>query len=191
MNKVVFVLLILISASFVYSQKKSAKARVSPSTRTAATPVSPQVSDPLQCAGSNGFTKDEMIELLAAHNRVRADVHVAPIVWDCKLAAFAQEWAIKAVTAHRDTEFGESIFVSSNPAEPVKTVVDRWVREKDYWDNSKAVCQTGKVCNHYTQAVWKETRKIGCAINRAATGQWKTFVVCNYDPSGNWPGPAY
>ena len=27
--------------------------------------------------------------------------------------------------------------------------------------------------------------KIGCGINRAATGKWKVLMVCNYDPAGN------
>ena len=143
------------------------------------------------CTQANGLTRDEMAELLAAHNLVRTSVKVAPVAWDCELAAYAQEWATKAVPQHRETDFGESIFVSTNAAEPIKTVVDRWVREKEFWDNLKATCQTGKNCNHYTQAVWKKTQKIGCGINRGAVGQWKTFVVCNYDPSGNVAGPAY
>ncbi len=184
--------MLLIACSGIgYSQTSSADKPPGALNQSAGRVTPGPASEVPKCAQSTGLTQEEIAELLSAHNRVRSEVKIAPIVWDCKLATYAQEWAVKAVTAHRETDLGESIFVSSNAAEPIKTVVERWVREKDYWDNSKGTCQTGKVCNHYTQAVWKATLKIGCAANRSATGQWKTFVVCNYDPSGNWPGPAY
>ncbi|MBK8466922.1 MAG: hypothetical protein IPL32_13920 [Chloracidobacterium sp.] len=39
--------------------------------------------------------------------------------------------------------------------------------------------------------VWRKTARIGCGINRNTPGNWKTIVVCNYDPAGNKPGPAF
>jgi hypothetical protein len=32
---------------------------------------------------------------------------------------------------------------------------------------------------------------MGCGLNVNAPGKWKTFLVCEYDPSGSSSGPAY
>ncbi len=71
------------------------------------------------------------------------------------------------------------------------TPVNRWRNEKASWDNMTGTCLTGKVCTHYTQVVWKKTKEVGCGINRDITGKWRAMLVCNYDPAGNRPGPAY
>ncbi|CAK9327998.1 unnamed protein product [Citrullus colocynthis] len=39
------------------------------------------------------------------------------------------------------------------------------------------------VCGHYTQVVWKDSIRIGCAKANCRTGG--AFIVCNYDPHGN------
>ena len=140
----------------------------------------------------NGLTQPEITELLASHNKARAEQKLPPLVWDCALANLAQQWANRGVYAHRgDSAFGENIFVASNPAEAVGTVVKTWVGEKANWTNKTAKCAPGKVCNHYTQVMWNTTSQVGCGINRNSPGQWKTIVVCNYNPAGNLGGPAY
>lgn len=144
------------------------------------------------CAGANGLTRDEMREILNTHNMVRADLKLAQLTWDCKLADHAQEWAKRGVAEHRDdTIFGESIFVSGSSDVAAVTAVNRWMLEKPSWNNKAGTCSPGKVCTHYTQIVWKNTTKIGCGINRNVSGKWKTMLVCNYSPAGNSPGPAY
>jgi len=145
-----------------------------------------------KCTETNGLTTAEMDTILAEHNKIRAEFALDPLAWDCKLADFAQEWATRGEAAHRDdTDYGESIFVSGLGSEPVITALDRWRNERASWDNTAGICTTGKVCTHYTQIVWKKTKTVGCGINRNATGKWKTLMVCNYDPAGNRPGPAY
>ena len=48
-------------------------------------------------------------------------------------------------------------------------------------------------CLHYTQIVWRSSVGLGCAQQRCTTnspfgnGEW-FFVVCNYDPAGNFVG---
>ena len=141
---------------------------------------------------SDGLSNDEVTEILRAHNLVRAEHKVASVAWDCALERSAQKWANKAVTQHdEDTLFGESIFVASASNQSVGTVVVRWMAEQPNWDNRHGRCAPGKVCNHYTQLVWRASRKIGCGVNRAGAGKWKVFVVCHYDPAGNTGGPAY
>lgn len=145
-----------------------------------------------KCSGANGLTHGEMIEILNTHNIARTGLKLQQLTWDCKLADYAQEWAMRGVTEHReDAIYGESIFVSGSHDVAAVTAVNRWMLEKPSWNNKAGTCNPGKVCTHYTQIVWKKTTKIGCGINRSVPGKWKTMLVCNYSPAGNSPGPAY
>ena len=149
------------------------------------------VPAPAKC-GTNGLTADEIAEILAAHNHARAEHKLGHLTWDCKLADTAQEWANKGLFRHReDVLFGENLFVSSNSSEHISSVVAKWMGEMEHWTNKTGICAAGKICTLYTQIVWKTTARVGCGINRNATGKWKTLLVCNYSPAGNTPGPAY
>lgn len=145
-----------------------------------------------KCKGPNGLTSDEIVTMVSAHNEIRAQLKLSPLTWDCKLADYAQQWARRGVAQHReDTDLGESIFVAGNGAISAISSFNKWMLEKSNWTNAAGRCTAGKVCTHYTQIVWKKTARIGCGINRNAPGKWKTVLVCNYDPAGNDPGPAY
>lgn len=144
------------------------------------------------CSGASGLTEKEGEQILKLHNTVRAELNLPQLIWDCKLVKLAQEWADRDFSGHRpDNNFGENLFVSATLNDSPLTAVHRWMLEKSFWDNDSGECQTGKVCTHYTQIVWKKTTKIGCGINRSAAGKWKTVVVCNYDPARNQEGRAY
>jgi pathogenesis-related protein 1 len=144
------------------------------------------------CTGSNGLSVSEMTDVLKAHNAVRKDNKLPLLVWDCKLADTAQQWAARGVFEHRtDHKYGESLFVSSTSTAKATAAVQQWMLEKPSWDNTAGTCANGKVCTHYTQIVWKKTATIGCGINRNAPGKWKVLLVCNYDPAGNGAGPAF
>lgn len=146
----------------------------------------------VNCPETNGLTASEISEILEAHNNARADVNLPALGWSCKLAALAQEWANRGVFEHHTNfEFGENIASNeSADASPVSNIRN-WLSEKPLWDNAGAKCQTGKACYHYTQIVWKDTTEFGCGISRRATGKSKVLLVCNYNPPGNFPGPAY
>ena len=144
------------------------------------------------CSGKSEITESEKRQILDSHNKVRAELNLSRLIWDCELAEVAQEWATRGIFGHRpDNDFGENLFVASAANSSPVFAFKQWMLEKSYWDNDLGACQTGKVCTHYTQIVWKKTTKVGCGINRNAKGKWKTLVVCNYDPAGNSKGPAY
>lgn len=143
------------------------------------------------CTGKNDLTQAEVTTILDKHNSVRAALGLPKLIWSCQLADMAQEWATRGVFQHRDTRMGESIYSSSQANIPVQTGFDKWMSEKAFWNNDSAVCQAGKVCTHYTQIVWRKTTEIGCGITRKGLGDWKTLMVCNYNPGGNLPGKAF
>jgi uncharacterized protein YkwD len=127
-------------------------------------------------------------EILAAHNAVRARLKLRPLLWSNKLAGHAQEWADQLLAtdrfAHRPKpKYGENLFtISGLPASPAK-VVDAWASESQDYDYHSNKCR--KLCGHYTQLVWRDTNKVGCAVARNSR---REVWVCNYDPPGNYVG---
>ncbi len=126
--------------------------------------------------------------LLAAHNAVRSRVGLKPLEWSDDLAAFAQQWADYLASNgkffhRRKSPYGENLFeISGGGASPAQVVND-WASEARDYQYSTNTCR--KVCGHYTQIVWRNTKRVGCAVaRRKRTEVW----VCNYDPPGNWIG---
>ncbi|HUA21252.1 MAG TPA: CAP domain-containing protein [Bryobacteraceae bacterium] len=127
-------------------------------------------------------------EMLAAHNAVRAQVNVPPLIWSRQLAARAQDWADFLARSRRfyhrpGSNLGENIFeISGAPASPAEVVAD-WASEAHDYNYRANTCRA--VCGHYTQLVWGTTREVGCAVARADN---REVWVCNYAPHGNWVG---
>lgn len=143
--------------------------------------------------------------ITAAHNEVRASVGTPPLTWDPALAAIAQGWAEQCVdvaapaglidhNADRSDTYpayvGENIFGSS-AATTGAAAVSSWASEGAYWHNDTATCDSGRVCGHYTQVVWRTTTKLGCGVHACPGLAYGHSIVCNYAPGGNSGGPAY
>ena len=127
-------------------------------------------------------------EMTRAHNSVRAGVGSAPLTWSDQLAGNAQEWADTLVRrgqfAHRpNSNYGENLYEITGGFASPEDVVEAWAGEsRDYSYRSNS-CRG--VCGHYTQIVWADTRRVGCAVAR---GHGREIWVCEYDPPGNWVG---
>jgi pathogenesis-related protein 1 len=126
--------------------------------------------------------------MLQAHNTVRAQVGVPPLVWSDRLAVFAQEWADHLVAAHTfqhrpNNKFGENLYMIEGGSASPPEVVGDWADESKQYDIHTNTCTD--VCGHYTQIVWAKTRAVGCA---AAAARTREVWVCNYDPPGNYVG---
>lgn len=148
--------------------------------------------DAVLAQNSATLTSTEIQVLLDRHNFWRADVGVnEKLVWSDELATLAHDWAIELKRnncgfEHRpNNEAGENLFKGTSGHYSAAYVVDAWGGEKEYYNYSKNKCKRGEMCGHYTQIVWKSTKKVGCAkISCDGFDIW----VCNYDPPGNWVG---
>jgi hypothetical protein len=84
------------------------------------------------------------------------------------------------------------------PSTPGADAVESWAEEAADYNYGPNTCDPGKVCGHYTQVVWADTTHVGCgyAVCSSATSPFDPpydvytwyFVVCQYDPPGNWIG---
>jgi uncharacterized protein YkwD len=126
--------------------------------------------------------------MLTAHNAVRQRVGVPPLAWSERLAAFAQEWvdtlaARRQFFHRRKSPYGENLFEITGAGVGPAEVVNDWASESRNYQYRSNTCRG--VCGHYTQIIWRDTRRVGCAAARSdRTEIW----VCNYDPPGNWTG---
>lgn len=141
--------------------------------------------------------------ITAAHNRVRARVGVPPLAWNPRLAEVAQHWADACVDRqpprgmidHSSGEapafpgpLGENLHATTGPAVDPVGAVEGWAAEAQDYDLQQDTCRRGAMCGHYTQVVWRTTREVGCATSTCPRLRYRTSLVCNYFPAGNWEG---
>lgn len=133
-------------------------------------------------------------DCLKAHNEYRKKHGVLELVLSKEMCAHSKEWvnylAETDAFKHRtqDKKYGENIFMkwSSDPNHTVKgnEPVDSWYSEiKDHvFGKEPKSLKSG----HFTQVMWKESKRLGVAWARSKSG--KILVVANYDPAGNFIG---
>nr|XP_010914119.1 pathogenesis-related protein PR-1 [Elaeis guineensis] len=136
----------------------------------------------------------ESIEFLFVHNWVRATHWEMPLFWDPRLEAYARWWAEQRKAdcrvAHSFPEggftLGENVFWGGGSRWRPADAVQAWADEEKDYSYTANSCAPGRICGHYTQIVWKSTRRLGCA--RVVCDDGDTFMTCNYDPPGNYIG---
>ncbi|KAK9690524.1 hypothetical protein RND81_09G134800 [Saponaria officinalis] len=125
-----------------------------------------------------------------AHNAARAAVGVGPIEWDDQVAAYAEQYANERINdcllQHSSGPYGENLAMGSDDSLTGTYAVQMWVDEQQYYDYSTNTCADGQQCGHYTQVVWSNSVRVGCARVQCYNGGY--FVTCNYDPPGNYVG---
>ncbi|KAL7601809.1 pathogenesis-related protein PR-1 type [Lactuca sativa] len=130
-------------------------------------------------------------DFVNAHNRARAQVGVGPMTWDSRVASFAQNYANQRrgdcrMMHSQNRPYGENLASGSGFVMTGVDAVNMWVGEKADYDYNSNTCAPNKVCGHYTQVVWSNSVRLGCARVQCNNGAW--FVTCNYDPPGNYVG---
>jgi pathogenesis-related protein 1 len=154
-------------------------------------------------------------EALQAFNTERAMYPgVGPLQWSAQLAAYAQNWANHLAEIDRSIHHttttdnphapgqwaGETIAGPADfPPFTVRNAIQLWIDEKQFYhydqddglagySSSPPGCTApaGAVCGHFLQVIWKNTQFVGCGSGTAADGS--IYIVCNYYPSGLYPG---
>ena len=162
------------------------------------------------------LTQAEIDQILADHNAVRSAVsptaaNMTRLVWDPALATVAQGWVNQCIWGHNasaGTEYaqlspnpggvGENVFVTTSSRASALagsgSAVALWAGEVTNYTYASNTCASGQVCGHYTQLVWANTLRVGCAINQCASLSGLTgfsnaqFLACDYNPAGNFVG---
>ncbi|KAJ4958267.1 hypothetical protein NE237_025378 [Protea cynaroides] len=131
-------------------------------------------------------------DYLTTHNSARSEVGVGSMTWDDTVATYAQNYANQRAEdcnlVHSGGSYGENLAWSSGDMSATDAV-NMWVAEKTYYDYNSNSCAEGQQCGHYTQVVWRNSVRLGCARVQCSSGSG-TFIICNYDPPGNYVGVA-
>merc|ERR1712144_58785 len=131
--------------------------------------------------GARGF--------LSLHNKYRAKHGAGSLSWDSEVEATARWWACELASRCRisHSNFGDRQGHGENLAwgyGSVERAFMAWYEEVDLYNynNPGFYGATG----HFTQVVWKDTKKLGCAISNCP-GQ-ADIHVCPHAPAGNYAG---
>jgi hypothetical protein len=151
----------------------------------------------------------ELIDaFVKAHNDARASNLVPPpspplppVEWDAALADSVYNYLSKCESGdgnlvdHNDNRtkdyaalggsdyVGENLYASSASSIDPVDAVDSWMSEApDYAAGN--VSKAG----HYTQVVWRDSVRIGCAIVNCPSLRFHNTVLCDYAPGGNING---
>jgi hypothetical protein len=137
--------------------------------------------------------------LLAAHNRERAAAGLPEMRWDPRLAAEARSWG-EELAELNDIEHspddpedpdpqGENLWLGSKGHFAPEAMVGMWIDEKRHFrpGTFPNVSATGDLddVGHYTQLMWRDTRRVGCALT--ASEEYE-ILTCRYLAAGNVEG---
>ncbi|CAJ0576134.1 unnamed protein product, partial [Mesorhabditis spiculigera] len=125
-------------------------------------------------------------KVLNEHNKYRNRHQVGSLVLDEKLNNLAQEWANRLASTgsfqHRpNSGYGENISMGSGSY--ANDLVKPWYDEVQNYNFGR---HAGSGTGHFTQIVWKASKKLG--VGRAVAKDGSTYLVCNYEPAGNLIG---
>jgi hypothetical protein len=139
-----------------------------------------------------------MYPILEEHNDARAHVSPAadpplsPLTWSNELARYAQSWASGCKYFPSKGPYGELRYANTGAGVP-GWPIGSWIAEGTSYHQETNSCDFS-VCSNYPQVIWRDTRRVGCAMANCTTdspfngsGEWQ-FWICEYDPPGNVGG---
>ncbi|XP_047443443.1 peptidase inhibitor 16-like [Mugil cephalus] len=148
--------------------------------------------------GAWSFLTEVQEEMLVElHNHYRGQVSpsasaMLPLRWDPALKLVAEGYAAKCIWNHNPDleDTGENLFAGTGSLD-LSAAMEKWFLEHLDYDFQNNSCDEDKMCGHYTQMVWADTHRVGCAFHLCNTMEgldWERvfFLVCNYFPAGNY-----
>jgi hypothetical protein len=128
--------------------------------------------------------------ILDMHNEVRAQYGAAPLEWDQSLADFAAGHSDQCTMEHTTNEAreGKGENLSANTQASLAGLFKGWAAEDQFynWANpgpepNPPTDARGRPnqLGHWTQIVWKDTKKLGCAWKTCSDGT----IFTGYGPS--------
>jgi uncharacterized protein YkwD len=127
-------------------------------------------------------------QVLLTHNQFRARHYAQPLVWDDRLAAYAERYANRCEFRHSSSPYGENL-AAGYPT--LAAAIKFWYDEGAHYSYSEPgfSMSTG----HFTQVVWRATERIGCAYVSCdgRNGTQGKYLVCEYSPAGNITNSGY
>lgn len=140
-------------------------------------------------------------DMLTFHNYYRARHSASPLTISQRLNLIAQSYAEQLASTskfeHSGNLFqndilGENLYMQwiSKGQVPVsaRTAVKSWYEEIDLYDFKRP--NYSEETGHFTQMVWKSTRKMGMGVAVSADGR-EVYFVTNYYPAGNIVNHGY
>lgn len=160
---------------------------------------------------TNPLSKDLIDAFVAAHNAARASTALnplpspalPPVTWDPILADSAYNYLSQCVVANgsvehnadrtsdyqalggMDSYVGENIYATTGNTVAPADAVNDWMSEASKYDYAK---NDFSAAGHYTQVVWRNSVRIGCAIVNCPNARFNNTVLCDYAPGGNITG---
>ena len=136
-------------------------------------------------------------ELISTHNTKRQNHGVSSLSKLTAIEANCQQTAnnckeneslIHSTGTYQSQPLGQNLYMYAGRAPTGSEITEKWYSEEANYDYVNGKSSNGGVIGHFTQLVWKNTNKIGCAY---AQGKYKTYspafyVCCNYYPAGNY-----
>jgi len=141
-------------------------------------------------------TESDREQAVVRHNEIRAELFSnANLTWSVDVAESAQAYAdvlaSNGAFEHdpSNSVYGENLFMASYQINYLDAI-NAWYSEKPYYNYTNNSCESGQMCGHYTQIIWKDSTEGGGGMAQYRVGQYKNYlvIVCRYNPPGNYVG---
>ncbi|KAF4965929.1 hypothetical protein FSARC_6316 [Fusarium sarcochroum] len=175
-------------------------------------PSSTKAAEPKKTSsGTPDLSLDKSYDqvMLAYHNIHRANHSAPELAWDDELAGYAENTANGCVFEHDMKQgnggYGQNLasWGATNDIDNLKNkaaaggITNQWYNSEManwafYGQENPPSDMNIDLYGHFTQVVWKDSTKVGCATVKCPAGtvlgfqSW--YTVCNYNPQGNFGG---
>ncbi|KAF5968375.1 hypothetical protein FCOIX_11448 [Fusarium coicis] len=185
-----------------------------PASKPSTTAEAPKVAEPkveVPASGGDDLSLDGAYNtvMLAYHNIHRLNHSASALEWDDELAGYAENTANGCVFEHDMNQgnggYGQNLasWGATSDIDGLKNkaaaggITNQWYNNEManwafYGQENPPADMNIDLYGHFTQVVWKDSTKVGCATVKCPAGTVLSFpswyTVCNYNPQGNFGG---